>query len=98
MFVPDHGRYRAPASAELENIDEYSRLHRLMQQVQGSTSQVGEWALTNNQNFPFVGGATAIAVIADGAARTDADGVSSNADRAVKGGQIQLQQGRQERL
>ena len=38
--------------AELENIDEYARLHCLMQQMQGNPEQAGEWAMTHNQNFP----------------------------------------------
>ena len=37
---------------ELENIDEYARLHCLMQQMQGNPEQAGEWAITSNQNFP----------------------------------------------
>ena len=53
--------------AELENIDEYSRLHCLMQQIQGNPAQAGEWALTNNQNFPLTSAPAAVTPIASAA-------------------------------
>jgi hypothetical protein len=60
--------------AELENIDEYLRLHCLMQQIQGNPSQAGECALTNNQNFPLTSAPGTVATLTDPAAHKDATG------------------------
>ena len=60
---------------ELENISEYHRLHAFMQQMQGNPAQAGEWAVTNNQNFPVdeVGVGGVIVAAAAGAAYDQAE-------------------------
>ena len=63
--------------AELENIDEYSRLHCLMQQIQGNPAQAGEWALTNKQNFPLTSAPATVTDIASGLVVANDDAIMS---------------------
>jgi hypothetical protein len=45
-----------------------------MRQTQGNPSQAGEWALTNNQNFPLSFAHATVATLTDDASHKDATG------------------------
>ena len=48
---------------ELENIDNYNRLHAMLLSVQGNPQQAGELSLTTKQNFPQVAASNPAAVL-----------------------------------
>ena len=69
---------------ELENIDNYNRLHAMLLSVQGNPQQAGELSLTTKQNFPQTAASADAVVLTDGERDGGTLQATNTDDRAVQ--------------